>query len=141
MPFPRNLRRGVREFGFKLDYLHNEGMPDWLCRLSPVLDAIDSKFRIFGHHKFLHYRDWFRTALSPYVLEVLTDPRTEQAGIWRKGALKRMALAHTRGQKNHVLAIGTALTLEAVRRLLFRDLEETPDPGRIIEQESVPLCG
>jgi asparagine synthase (glutamine-hydrolysing) len=140
MPFPRNLRRAVREFGFKLDYLHNEGMPDSLCRLSPILDAVDGKFHIFGQHKFLHYRQWFRTVLSPYVLEVLTDYQTEQAGIWRRGALERMSIAHTRGKKNYVLALNTALTLEAVRRLLFRDLTDSPDPEQMREQEPVTLC-
>jgi asparagine synthase (glutamine-hydrolysing) len=138
--FPRNIRRLVREFGFKLDYLHNQGMPHWLCRLSPLLDVVDARFRVFGHHKFLHYRDWFRNVLSPYLLEVLTDPQTEQSGIWRRGALERISIAHIQGDKNYVLTLGTALTLEAVRRLLFRDFAKGCDSCQIMEREALPLC-
>lgn len=129
-PFPRNLRRLMREVGFKLDYYNNEGMPHWLSRLSPVLDAVDGRFHLFGHHKFLHYRRWFRDQLAPHVLGVLTDPRTRQSGLWNPAFLEHMANANTQGYGNYVLAINAVLTLEAVERLLFRDFSIQPAAGR-----------
>jgi asparagine synthase (glutamine-hydrolysing) len=122
-PFPRNFRWLVRETGFKLDYYHNEGMPHWLCRFSPILDAVDAHARIFGHHKFLHYRSWFRNQLAPYVVEVLSDRRAQGGvGFFNRGFLNHMAKAHTQGYGNYVLSINAVLTLEAVERLFFRDL-------------------
>jgi asparagine synthase (glutamine-hydrolysing) len=121
-PFPRNLKWLLRETGFKLDYYHNEGMPHWFSRFDPILDLVDRRVRIFGQHKFLHYRSWFRKELAPYVLEVLTDRRTKGLGFFNRGFLDHMAKAHTQGYGNYVLSINAVLTLEAVERLLFRDL-------------------
>ena len=125
--FPRNLRRLFREAGFKLDYYHNEGMPRWFCRFDTLLDAVDARLRIFGHHKFLHYRSWFRNELAPYVVEVLTDPRTQRNPFFERAFLEHMAKAHTQGRANYVLPINAVLTLEAVERLLFRDLARTAE--------------
>jgi asparagine synthase (glutamine-hydrolysing) len=125
--FPRNFRRLLRETGFKLDYYHNEGMPHWLCRFSPILDAVDARVRILGHHKFLHYRSWFRNELAPYLVQVLTDPRTQETPFFERSFLEHMAKAHTHGHGNYVLSINAVLTLEAVERLLFRDLARTSE--------------
>ena len=125
--FPNNFKRLFREAGFKLDYYYNEGMPHWFSRFSPVLDAVDARVRIFGYHKFLHYRSWFRNRLATYVVSVLTDPRTRQNSFWNPSFLTHMANAHTQGYCNYVLAINAVLTLEAVERLLFRDFSRTPE--------------
>jgi asparagine synthase (glutamine-hydrolysing) len=125
--FPRNLRQLFREAGFKLDYYHNEGMPHWFCRFDPILDAIDNRTRIFGHHKFLHYRSWFQKQLAPYVMAALTDLRVQQLPFFDRSFLQEMAKAHTQGRGNYVLPISAALTLEAVERLLFRDLPVADD--------------
>ena len=125
-PYPRNFKRLFREAGFKLDYYYNEGMPHWFSRFSPLLDAVDARVQIFGHHKFLHYRSWFRNQLACYVVSVLTDPRTTQNSFWNTSFLNHMAKAHTQGYRNYALAISAVLTLEAVERLLFRDFSRTP---------------
>jgi len=120
------LRRSVFEGSFKLDYLHNEGMPDWLLPLDSILERIDSKMRIFGHHKFLHYRSWFARELAPYVKSVLSDSRIRGALFWDPGFLEGMAREHIWGRRNYTLEINAVLTLEAVERLLLRDAGAAP---------------
>jgi len=115
------LRRSVFEGSFKLDYLHNEGMPDWLLPLDSIFERIDSKMRIFGHHKFLHYRSWFARELAPYVKSVLSDSRIRGALFWDPGFLEGMARQHIWGRRNYTVEINAVLTLEAVDRLLLRD--------------------
>jgi asparagine synthase (glutamine-hydrolysing) len=129
--FPRNLRRFFFEAGFKLDYFHNEGMPHWLSRFDSLLDGIDSRVRMFGHHKFLHYRSWFRNELASYVTDILTDSRVQQSQFWNSDFVQHMARAHTRGRGNYVLEINAVLTLEAVERL-FRELPRTVDSGSAV---------
>lgn len=126
-PFPRNLLWLFREAGFKLDYYHNDGMPHWFSRFSPVVDALDAPVKLLNRHKFLHYRSWFRNELAPYVLRVLTDSSAQHSPFWRAGFVGHMAKAHTQGYGNYISAINAVLTLEAVERLLFRDLARMPE--------------
>jgi asparagine synthase (glutamine-hydrolysing) len=113
------LKRSFFEASFKLDYLHNEGMPEWLLPFDSTLEQIDSKVRIFGHHKYLHYRNWFRRELAEYVNSVLADTRARRAPFWNSNFLEQIAVDHARGRKNYVLEIDAVLTLEAVERLLL----------------------
>jgi asparagine synthase (glutamine-hydrolysing) len=114
------LKRSIFEASFKLDYFHNEGMPDWLLPVDPILERIDSKVRIFGHHKFLHYRSWFQRELAEYVKSVVTDARVQGAPFWNVDFLEYMAAEHIRGRKNYTLELNAVMTLEAVERLLLR---------------------
>ncbi len=120
--FPQNLRRLFFEVGFKADYFCNEGMPGWLCRFDPLLNRVASAVNIFGHHKFLHYRSWFRNELAPYVTGVLTDPQTLRSSFWNPDFLEHIATAHTQGRGNYIFAMNAVLTLQTVERLLFREL-------------------
>jgi asparagine synthase (glutamine-hydrolysing) len=113
------LKRSFFEVTFKLDYLHNEGMPEWLLPFDSTLEQIDSRVRIFGHHKYLHYRNWFRRELADYVNSVLADARARRAPFWNSKFLEQIAVDHARGRKNYVLEIDAVLTLEAVERLLL----------------------
>jgi len=135
-PFPRKLSWLLREGGFKLDYYHNEGMPHWFCRFDGALHAIDCQVGIFGRHKFLHYRSWFRRELSAYVFSVLTDPRAQQMACFDRSFLKRMANAHTHGYRNYTLGINAVLTLEAVERLLLKDVSSKAE---LADEPLVPL--
>jgi asparagine synthase (glutamine-hydrolysing) len=114
------LKRAFFEAGFKFDYLHNEGMPDWLLPFDPILDQIDSKIRIFGHHKYLHYRTWFQGELADYVQDVVAEARTRGAPFWNPDFLETMAGEHIRRRRNHTLEINAVITLEAIERLLLR---------------------
>jgi asparagine synthase (glutamine-hydrolysing) len=123
------LRRVFSKVTFKLDYLNNEGVPHWLSPLDPLFQGLASSLKIVGLHKYLHYRSWFRRELAGYVKDVLTDTRTQQTPFWNPDFLEKMAKDHIRGRKNYVREINAVLTLEAVERLLFRNLPyETSDP-------------
>jgi asparagine synthase (glutamine-hydrolysing) len=126
-PLAATSRRVLSKAAFKLDYIHNEGLPHWLSRLDPLFRRLNSRFGIFGVHKFLHYRSWFQCELAAYVNEILTDARTQRSPFWNSDFLERMAGEHTRGRKNYVLEINAVLTLEAAERLLFRDLPRGAD--------------
>lgn len=106
---------------FKLDYLYNEGMPHWLSRADSCLARLDAHHRVFGSHKYLHYRRWFRRELAGYVVERLSDPATSRCGPWNRAFLEQIAQDHAKGQKNHVREIDAVLTLDAICRLLFRE--------------------
>ena len=121
------LQRLVFEGSFKLDYLYNEGMPSWLCPFDPLLERLNTRVRIFGHHKFLHYRSWFRRELAPYIQEALVDRAVKQAPFWNAASLSHMTDAHIGGRRNYSREINTVLTLEAIERLLFRELPRTSE--------------
>jgi len=127
------LNRSIYEASFKLDYFHNEGMPNWLVRFNPILAAINSKVRMFGHHKFLHYRSWFQRELGEYVTDALTDARTRRSPFWNADFLSRIAQEHTGGRKNYTLELNAVLTLEAVERLLIEgfSFEQTANPNGV----------
>jgi asparagine synthase (glutamine-hydrolysing) len=116
------LRRCFSKATFKLDYLYNEGLPHWLSCLDPLFRTLNSRSVFLGLHKFLHYRNWFRQELGAYVNEILADMRTRRSQFWNPGSLERMAREHIAGRRNYVAEINAALTLEAVERLLFREL-------------------
>ena len=116
-----SLKRSVFEASFKLDYLHNEGMPNWLLPFDSILERIDSKVRIFGHHKYLHYRSWFQRELSDYVRGVLASARKQGAPFWNPDFLEKMAREHIWSRRNYTLEINAVLTLEAVERLLLQN--------------------
>jgi asparagine synthase (glutamine-hydrolysing) len=116
------FRRLLSEATFKLDYLNNEGWPHWLSPFEPIFTHITSSLKIVGLHKYLHYRSWFRRELAEYVKSVLADVRTRRAPFWDADFVESMAGEHIRGRKNYVIEINAVLTLEAIERLLFRDL-------------------
>lgn len=114
------LRRAFAEATFKLDYIHNDGMPHWLSPLDRTLTAFASGFSALGRHKYLHYRSWFRREFAKYVTEVITDPLVRRMPFWNPGFVANMAQDHVSGRRNYVLELNAVLTLEAVERLLFR---------------------
>jgi asparagine synthase (glutamine-hydrolysing) len=115
------LRRLFSEATFKLDYLNNEGWPDWLSPLEPVFSRAAAALKIIGLHKYLHYRRWFRYELAEYVKDVVSSTRAQQAPFWNRPFLQNMTAAHIQGRNNYVSEINAVLTLEAVERLLLRD--------------------
>jgi asparagine synthase (glutamine-hydrolysing) len=115
-------RRIFAKAACKLDYLRSEGLPHGLWRLDSLLTQISSALGIAGLHKYLPYRIWFQHKLGDYVKNVVSNARTQQAPFWNRGFLEKMATDHVEGRNNYVFEINAVLTLEAVERLLFRDL-------------------
>jgi asparagine synthase (glutamine-hydrolysing) len=115
------LRRFISKATFKLDYLNNEGWPNWLSPFEPIFSRVTSTLNVVGLHKYLHYRSWFQHQLAKYVTEVITDPLVRRMPFWNPAFVANMAQDHVSGRKNYVSEINAVLTLEAVERLLFRN--------------------
>ena len=116
---------------FKLDYLHKEGLPDWLGAVDPLLEALTGT-RLMGLHKFLPYRRWFRHELVGYARDVLTDPQTARQPYWNAASLPGLLDDHVHGRRNLMRELNAVLTLEAVDRLLVRgavDAAEEAEPA------------
>jgi hypothetical protein len=60
--------------------------------------------------------------LAAYVDGILKDAQLRQSSLWDFRFLEHMASDHATGHKNYVREIDAVLTLDAVERLLFRDL-------------------
>jgi asparagine synthase (glutamine-hydrolysing) len=106
----------------KLDYLRSEGLPHGLWRLDSLVTQISSALGIAGLHKYLPYRIWFQRELAAYVDGILKDAQVRHSSLWDSRFLEHMVSDHATGHKNYVREIDAVLTLEAVERLLFRDL-------------------
>ena len=113
-------RRFFAEVTFKLDYYNTAGLPGPLSSFDPVLKGVTSGFGIFGLHKFLRYRSWFRKELADYVCEVFASLQKRLNDFWNPHFVNRMASEHISGRKNYSSEINAVLTLDAVERLLFR---------------------
>lgn len=116
-------RRILSKAVCKLDYLYAEGLPHWLSSFDRLFDVVDSRARLFGRHKFLHYRRWFRRELADYIAGALKEVQTRRSSLfWNFGFLETLAHDHINGRRNYVHEIDAVLTLDAVDRLLFHDL-------------------
>ena len=125
-------RRILSKVVCKLDYLYGEGLPHWLSSFDGFFDLVDSRVRLFGWHKFLHYRRWFRRELADYIVGALKDVQDRRSPFWNSGFLGGLAHGHINGRMNYVHEIDAVLTLDAVERLLFqghpRDVERSARP-------------
>jgi hypothetical protein len=94
--------------------------------------------RLVGQHKFLHYRSWFREELASYIRERINDPGMRRFGMWNRSFIDDLGESHISGKRNRVLEINTVLTIEAIDRLLFRDLPRTlPGPRAELQERLV----
>jgi len=134
------LRRFFSEATFKLDYLHNEGWPNWLSPFESIFGRVASSLKIIGLHKYLHYRSWFRHELADYLRNVVNDSQIRQNQFWNRGFLSRMASEHINGHKNYILEINAVLTLEAVQRLLINGFS-SGQSDRVEYADSTVLVG
>ena len=115
-------RRIFSKTACKLDYLCSEGLPHGLSRLDSLVTQISSALGIAGLHKYLPYRIWFQRELAAYVDGILKDAQVRHSSLWDSRFLAHMASDHATGHRNYVREIDAVLTLDAVERLLFRDL-------------------
>jgi len=121
------VRRFLAEVTFKIDYMQNEGLPNALAPADPLFRGLSSALGIHGLHKFLHYRSWFRHELATYANDVLASKRVRESRFWNADFVQQLGRQHQNGRKNFVLEINAVLTLEAMERLLFKDLPLAPD--------------
>ncbi len=130
-----SLKRLIAKVAFKLDYLSNEGLPRSFTRFDPILDRLWARKVVFGHHKYLRYRSWFRKGLADYIVRSLADERIRQNPLWNRRFLERLARDHVSGRGNYVQEINAVLTLGGVERLLFSPAAQGPQaqPSAAIE--------
>jgi asparagine synthase (glutamine-hydrolysing) len=122
-----SLRRVYAKATFKMDYMLNEGLPNWLAPVDPLLKGVASGLGLLGMHKFLHYRSLFRRELADYANDMLASARVRQSQFWNTDFVAQMASQHRDGHKNYVTEINAVLTLEAIERLLFKELPRSAD--------------
>jgi len=120
-------RRVVSKAVCKLDYLYAEGLPHWLSSFDNFFDRLGSGVRLFGWHKFLHYRKWFTRELADYVAGALQEVQARRSPFWNSSFLETLAREHKNGRRNYVREIDAVLTLEAVDRLLLRNVPREPE--------------
>jgi asparagine synthase (glutamine-hydrolysing) len=121
-PLISYLRQFSSKVTFKLDYFYNDGLPHWLSRFDPLFRHFSSRVGILGPHRFLHYRSWFQRELGAYVSGIMADTRCRRSPFWNSDCLESMVRDHRTGRKNYMGEINAVITLEAVERLLFREL-------------------
>jgi asparagine synthase (glutamine-hydrolysing) len=121
------FRRAYAEVTFKLDYCSNAGLPRKFAMFDPVFKPVVRALGVAGMHKFLKYSTWLRGPLATFVTERLAAMKDNEHGFWNSAGLAETVNAHLKGGKNFPSEINAALTLEAVERLLFRDLPRRLD--------------
>jgi len=99
----------------RAEYAYDYGMPDWLAKVDRRLPM--ERF-FLGHHKFYHFRTWYRNALSSYVREVLCDPSSQSRSHIRPRCLERIVSDHIRGIRNYTSELHRLLSIELVYREL-----------------------
>jgi asparagine synthase (glutamine-hydrolysing) len=118
-PLSSALLKAYLEFTFKADYACDYGMPQWASRINSWLSPIPFERLFLGRHKFLHYRVWYRDALSKYVQEILLDPRTLSRPFLDRKNVEATVTGHIRGYRNSTTAIHKLLTMELLFRQFF----------------------
>lgn len=116
-PQPRpGLARAWSEFSVRLEYVFDYGMPARLSAVERRLRPLHLERFILGHHKFYHFRVWYRDRLAGYVREVLLDPRSRTRDYLDDGVVERIVEEHTSGTANWTTHIHRLLTLELIQR-------------------------
>ncbi len=113
------LPRAFLEFTFKAEYAYDYGMPQWVAKVDHMFSAMHLEKAFLGRHKFLHYRVWYRDALSKYVREMLLDPLTLSRPYINRGRLEKIVQGHLKGDSNYTTSIHKILTLELLHRRFF----------------------
>lgn len=118
-PLTAALVRAYWEFTFKAEYACDYGMPQWASRMNSWISPLRLERIFLGRHKFLHYRVWYRDALSKYVQEILLDPGTLSRPFFQRRNVEATVRGHVRGDRNSTTAIHKLLTMELLFRHFF----------------------
>ena len=113
---PERASHALQEFLFKTEYAYDYGMPQWLARVDHLLSPLHVERLILGRHKALHFRVWYRDALSAYVREMLLDPRSLSRPYVERKMVERVVSAHVKGNRNYTTEIHKMLKLELLHR-------------------------
>jgi asparagine synthase (glutamine-hydrolysing) len=118
-PIRSNIFRSLLKFTFKAEYAYDYGMPPWVARIDHFFSPLHLERLFLGRHKLLHFRVWYRDALSQYVREMLLDEATlSRPYIDRKG-VEAVVNGHLEEGRNYTTEIHKLLTLELIHRQLL----------------------
>ncbi len=118
-PLPAKVLRQFLEFTFKAEYAYDYGMPQSVARVDHVFSCFHLERLFLGHHKFYHFRVWYRDNLASYVREMLLDSRTLSRPYLQRDILENLVDGHLKGNRNYTSAIHKILTLEHLHRLFL----------------------
>jgi asparagine synthase (glutamine-hydrolysing) len=114
-----SIARGYLEFTFKAEYAYDYGMPQKVARIDHLFSFLHFERLFLGRHKFVHYRVWYRDALSKYVREMLLDPISLSRPYLEKNSVEMIVEGHLKGNRNYTTEIHKLLTLELISRLFI----------------------
>ena len=117
-PVATRLGRIWREFTAKAEYVYDYGMPRWLARVDRLLESLHPERLFLGHHKFYHFRIWYRAQLGGYLRSCAATGIASPC--YRPDAVHSMVNEHLDGRANHTLALHRMLTVQLIERLLLR---------------------
>ena len=117
--FVAALTKAWLEFTFKAEYAYDYGMPQPVARIDQAFSWLHLERLFLGRHKFIHFRFWYREALSNYVREMLLDSRTLTRPYLNCERVKDVVEGHLGGRRNYTTEIHQLLTLELIHRLFF----------------------
>jgi asparagine synthase (glutamine-hydrolysing) len=112
-------RQMYEQFRAKAEYAYDYGMPQWLAKFDHRLARLRLERLFLGHHKFYHFRVWYRDQLSRYVKDVVLDPRTRSRPYLRGERLEAMVKNHLEGKANYTSEITQVLSCELIQRELI----------------------
>jgi asparagine synthase (glutamine-hydrolysing) len=124
----RRLHAHWQTFTMKAEYAWDVGMPPALARVEGALAPLHLERVFLGHHKFAHFRLWYREALAGVLRDVLLAPAALARSVYRPQALRRMVESHLAGHANHTLALHRALGHEFIHRELLAPPRAQPLP-------------
>jgi asparagine synthase (glutamine-hydrolysing) len=114
-----SIARAFQEFTFKAEYAYDYGMPQSVARIDHFFSHLHLERLFLGRHKLLHFRVWYRDALSKYVREMLLDPRTLSRPYLNRKAVEEIVYGHLKGGRNYTTEIHKLLSLELLHRLFL----------------------
>jgi asparagine synthase (glutamine-hydrolysing) len=111
--------RALQEFTFKAEYAYDYGMPQPVARVDHLLSRLRLERLFLGRHKLLHFRVWYRDALSAYVREMLLDRRTLSRPYLEPKKVEAVVKGHIKGDRNYTREIHKLLSMELLQRLFY----------------------
>jgi asparagine synthase (glutamine-hydrolysing) len=116
---PAAITREWLEFTFKAEYAYDYGMPQAVAKIDHFFSRLHFERLFLGRHKFIHFRYWYREALSEYVRETLLDNKSLSRPYLDRRGIERVVHGHLKGNRNYTTEIHQLLTLELIHRLFI----------------------
>ena len=113
------MARAWQEFTAKAEYAYDYGMPQPVARVDHLLSRLRLERLFLGRHKLLHFRVWYRDALSAYVREMLLDRRTLSRPYLEPKKVEAVVKGHIKGDRNYTREIHKLLSMELLQRLFY----------------------